>query len=307
MYSKINGTGSYLPKKILTNKDLEAFVDTTHEWIFKRTGIKQRHIAEGNETTSFMAVEAALEAIKFSTIEAKDIDLIVVATTTPDYIFPSTACLVQNKLNIVAPAFDIQAACTGFIYALSIADNFIKSGTNHNVLVIGSEKYSNLLNWNDRSTCVLFGDGAGAVILSASDKQGVISSQIYADGKYNDLLIAENMQIKMKGNDVFKVAVNTLGKLVDDTLEKNKLNKEDISWLVPHQANLRIINATAKKLSMSLDRVVVTIDKHANTSAASIPLALNEAIKDGRIKKNQILLLEAFGSGFTWGSALVRY
>ena len=307
MFSKIIGTGGYLPKKIVTNKDLESTVDTTDEWIIERTGIKQRHIAEQNETTSSMAVQASIDALSSANIQPEDIDLIIVATTTPDQIFPSTACIVQNKLKIKAPAFDIQAACTGFVYALSIADNYIKAGLNKNILVIGAEKYSNLLDWNDRSTCVLFGDGAGAVILSAQPEPGIISSHIHADGKYNDLLSVENNHIKMKGNEVFKVAVNTLSKLVDETLSVNNMTKSDVDWLVPHQANLRIIKAAAKKLSMSLDQVVVTVDKHANTSAASIPLALNEAVKDGRIKSDQVILLEAFGSGFTWGSVLLRY
>ena len=307
MYSKIIGTGGYLPNKILTNKDLESLVDTTDEWIVERTGIKQRHISEDNETSSSMATKASLDAIKSANIKNSQIDLIIVATTTPDQIFPSTACIVQNNLNIIAPAFDVQAACTGFIYALSIADNYIKTGTCKNVLVIGAEKYSNLLDWSDRSTCVLFGDGAGAVILSADSNEGIISSHIHADGQYNDLLSVEDKNIKMRGNEVFKVAVNTLSKLVDETLNKNNLDKSDIDWLVPHQANLRIIKAAAKKLSMSLDQVVVTVDKHANTSAASIPLALNEAVKDGRIKDDQVILLEAFGSGFTWGSVLLRY
>ena len=307
MFSKIIGTGGYLPKKIVTNKDLESTVNTTDEWIVERTGIKQRHIAEENETTSSMAVQASIDALSSANIQPEDIDLIIVATTTPDQIFPSTACIVQNKLKIKAPAFDIQAACTGFVYAVSIADNYIKAGLNKNILVIGAEKYSNLLDWNDRSTCVLFGDGAGAVILSAQSEPGIISTHIHADGKYNDLLSVENNHIKMKGNEVFKVAVNTLSKLVDETLSINNMTKSDIDWLVPHQANLRIIKAAAKKLSMSLDQVVVTVDKHANTSAASIPLALNEAVKDGRIKSDQVILLEAFGSGFTWGSVLLRY
>ena len=307
MYSRIIGTGSYLPEKILTNKNLESMVDTTDEWIVERTGIKQRHIAEDNESTSSMAINASIDAIESSGISAKDIDLVIVATTTPDQIFPSTACIVQNKLNIVAPAFDVQAACTGFIYALSVADNYIRTGMSKNILVIGSEKYSNLLDWNDRSTCVLFGDGAGAVVLSADSNQGIISSHIHADGQYNDLLSVENNQIKMKGNEVFKVAVNTLSKLVDETLTNNNMDKTSIDWLVPHQANLRIIKAAAKKLSLPLDQVVITVDNHANTSAASIPLALNEAVKDGRIKEDQVLLLEAFGSGFTWGSVLLRY
>lgn len=307
MHSKIIGTGGYLPLKILTNKDLESIVDTSDEWIFQRTGIKQRHIADDNETSSFMATQASIDAMQSANIKANDIDLIVVATTTPDQVFPSTACIVQNQLKIKAPAFDIQAACTGFIYALSIADNYIKTGMCKNILVVGSEKYSSLLDWGDRSTCVLFGDGAGAVVLSASSTHGIISSHIHADGIYNDLLNVQNNYIQMKGNEVFKIAVNTLGSLVDETLDKNNMEKKDIDWLIPHQANLRIIKATAKKLSMSMDQVVVTIDKHGNTSAASIPLALNEAVKDGRIKDDQVILLEAFGSGFTWGSVLLRY
>ena len=307
MYSRIIGTGSYLPQKVLTNKDLESLVDTTDEWIVERTGIKQRHIAADNESTSSMAINASIDAIKSSGLSEKDIDLVIVATTTPDQIFPSTACIVQNKLNIVAPAFDIQAACTGFIYAMSVADNYIRNGMSKNTLIIGSEKYSNILDWKDRSTCVLFGDGAGAVVLSADSKEGIISSHIHADGQYNDLLSVEGNHIKMKGNEVFKVAVNTLSKLVDETLDKNNMDKSSIDWLVPHQANLRIIKAAAKKLSLPLEQVVVTVDDHANTSAASIPLALNEAVKDGRIKEDQVLLLEAFGSGFTWGSVLLRY
>lgn len=307
MYSRIIGTGSYLPQKVLTNKDLESLVDTTDEWIVERTGIKQRHIAAENESTSSMAINASIDAIKSSGLSEKDIDLVIVATTTPDQIFPSTACIVQNKLNIIAPAFDIQAACTGFIYAMSVADNYIRNGMSKNTLIIGSEKYSNILDWKDRSTCVLFGDGAGAVVLSADSKEGIISSHIHADGQYNDLLSVEDNHIKMKGNEVFKVAVNTLSKLVDETLDKNNMDKSSIDWLVPHQANLRIIKAAAKKLSLPLEQVVVTVDDHANTSAASIPLALNEAVKDGRIKEDQVLLLEAFGSGFTWGSVLLRY
>ncbi len=307
MHSKIIGTGGYLPAKILSNKDLESIVDTSDEWIVERTGIKQRHICEKNETTSSMATKAALDAINSANIKNSDIDLIIVATTTPDMIFPSTANIVQNNLNIKAPAFDVQAACTGFIYAMTIADNFIKNGSSKNVLVIGAEKYSNLLDWSDRQTCVLFGDGAGAIVISSNINEGIISSHIHADGQYNELLDVKDNHIRMKGNEVFKVAVNTLSKLVDETLEKNNMKKTDIDWLVPHQANLRIIRAAAKKLSMSLDQVVVTVDKHANTSAASIPLALNVAVKDGRIERDQVILLEAFGSGFTWGSVLLRY
>ena len=248
MHSKIIGTGCYLPAKILTNKDLESMVDTSDEWIVERTGIKQRHICDESETTSSMATKAALDAIDSANIKNSDIDLIIVATTTPDMIFPSTANIVQNNLNIKAPAFDIQAACTGFIYAMTIADNFIKTGSAKKVLVIGAEKYSNLLDWNDRQTCVLFGDGAGAIVISCNSNEGIISSHIHADGQYNELLDVKDNRIRMKGNEVFKVAVNTLSKLVDETLEKNNMKKTDVDWLVPHQANLRIIKAAAKKI-----------------------------------------------------------
>jgi len=307
MFSKINGTGSYLPEKKLTNKDLESMVDTTDEWIFERTGIKQRHISSEKETSSFMGFKAAEDAIKSSNISKSDIDLIIVATTTPDHVFPSNACLIQQKLGIQTPAFDIAAACTGYIYALSVADSFIKSGVYENILVIGTEQYSKIIDWDDRTTCVLFGDGAGATIISKSKTKGIISTNIDADGKFSNLLCVPDKYITMKGNEVFKVAVNTMGKLVDDTLNQSGLKKEEINWLVPHQANYRIISATAKKLNMPMENVVVTVDKHGNTSAASIPLALDYAIKKGDIKQNELLLLEAFGSGFTWGSALIRY
>ena len=307
MYSSIIGTGSYLPKKILTNKEMESMVDTTDEWIYERTGIRQRHIGSEEESTSYMGFEAAKEALKSANIKKDQIDLIIVATTTPDKVFPSTACIIQNLLNIKAPAFDISAACTGFIYALSIADVYIKSGLHKNVLVIGSDKYSDIIDWKDRTTCVLFGDGAGAVVLSEANQPGILSTNIQADGKYNNLLTVSNDYIEMRGNEVFKVAVKTLGNLVDETLKENKMKKSDIDWLVPHQANLRIISATAKKLSMPIEQVVVTVGEHGNTSAASIPLALDKAVKDNRIKRKQIVLLEAFGSGFTWGSALLRY
>ncbi|MBH32277.1 MAG: 3-oxoacyl-ACP synthase [Gammaproteobacteria bacterium] len=307
MYSSIVGTGSYLPNKILTNKEMESIVDTTDEWIYERTGIRQRHIGNEQESTSYMGFKAAKDALNSANIKKDQIDLIIVATTTPDKIFPSTACIIQNLLNIEAPAFDISAACTGFIYALSIADIYIKSGLYKNVLVIGSDKYSDIIDWKDRTTCVLFGDGAGAVILSKANQPGILSTNIQADGKYNDLLTVSNNYIEMKGNEVFKVAVKTLGNLVDETLKENKMKKSDIDWLVPHQANLRIISATAKKLSMPIEQVVVTVGEHGNTSAASIPLALDKAVKDNRIKRKQIVLLEAFGSGFTWGSALLRY
>ena len=319
--SKITGTGGYLPEKVVTNADLEKIVDTTDEWITSRTGIKKRHLVVDGETTCDLAEKAALDAMDAAGISKEDIDLIIVATTTPDRIFPSTACLLQDRLDIHGcTAFDVQAVCTGFVYALGVADKFIKSGTHKTALVIGAETMSRTVDWNDRATCVLFGDGAGAVILEASDEPGILSTHLHADGKYKDLLtvpagVSENPALfqsgeaymQMKGNEVFKMAVNTLGRIVDETLEANNMEKSDIDWLVPHQANIRIINGTAKKLGMSMDRVVVTVHEHGNTSAASVPLALNEAVRDGRIKRGETVLLEAFGGGFTWGSALIKY
>ena len=282
IYSKIIGTGSYLPKKILTNKDLEASLDTSDDWITSRTGIKERHIADPNENTSDLAYEASLEAIKSANIDASDIDLIILATTTPDKVFPSTACTVQSKLNISCPAFDIQAVCTGFIYALSIADKFMKTNAAKNVLVIGADRMSSITDYTDRSNAILWGDGAGAVILSASKDPGILSTHIHADGKHEHLLhVPRNKKekgksdaIEMQGNQVFKFAVNTLDQIVDETLLANNLGKSDIDWVVPHQANIRILEATAKKLEMSMSKVIVTIDRHGNTSAASIPLAM---------------------------------
>jgi 3-oxoacyl-[acyl-carrier-protein] synthase-3 len=314
-YSRIAGTGSYLPKKILTNAELEHMVDTTDEWIFTRTGIRERHIVADDEATSDLALHAARNAIESAGIIANDIDLIIVATTTPDKIFPSTAVILQNKLGIAGcPAFDVQAVCSGFVYALATADNFIKSGAAKCALVIGAEAFSRIVDWTDRGNCILWGDGAGAVILQASDEQGVISTHLHADGNYEKMLhvprksdIGSRETVVMEGNAVFKVAVNTLDAIVDETLTANGMQKSDIDWLVPHQANIRILQATAKKLDMSMDRVVVTVDKHGNTSAASIPLALDVAVRDGRIKRGEIVLMEAFGGGFTWGSALIKY
>lgn len=320
IYSRITGTGSYLPEKILTNQDLEKMVETSDEWITDRTGIKERHIAE-SETTCDLAEQASHRAIKAAGLEPSDIDMIVVATTTPDRVFPSTACLLQQRLDIHGcPAFDIQAVCTGFVYALSVADLYVKSGTVKNALVVGAETLSNIIDWTDRSTCVLFGDGAGAVVLSASDEPGIHSTHIHADGQYKELLtvpagISEHPQqfkdgtarIQMKGNEVFKVAVNTLGRIVDETLAANNMSKSMIDWLVPHQANIRIIAATARKLNMSMDNVVVTVGEHGNTSAASIPLAFDIAVRDGRIKRGELIMMEAFGGGFTWGSALLTF
>ena len=319
--SKITGTGGYLPEKVMTNADLEKIVDTTDEWITSRTGIKKRHIVVDGETTCDLAEKAALNAMDAAGITKEDIDLIIVATTTPDRVFPSTACLLQDRLDIHGcTAFDVQAVCTGFVYALGVADKFIKSGTHKTALVIGAETMSRTVDWNDRTTCVLFGDGAGAVILETSDEPGILSTHLHADGKYKDLLtvpagVSENPALfqsgeaymQMKGNEVFKMAVNTLGRIVDETLAANNMEKTDIDWLVPHQANIRIINATAKKLSMSMDHVVVTVHEHGNTSAASVPLALNVAVRDGRIKRGETIMLEAFGGGFTWGSALIKY
>ncbi len=313
--SRIAGTGSYLPEKILTNADLEHMVDTTDEWIFSRTGIRERHIVADNEFTSDLALQAAYKAIESAGIKAEDIDLIIVATTTPDKIFPSTACILQRKLGIAGcPAFDVQAVCSGFVYALATADNFIKAGAAKCALVIGAESFSRITDWTDRGNCILWGDGAGAVILQASQKPGIISTHLHADGSYENMLHVPRKNdmsscdtVVMEGNGVFKVAVNTLDAIVDETLAANGMQKSDIDWLVPHQANIRILQATAKKLSMSMDRVVVTVDKHGNTSAASIPLALDVAVRDGRIKRGEIILMEAFGGGFTWGSALIKY
>ncbi len=320
-YARITGTGGYLPDNVVTNLELEKTVDTTDQWIRERTGIEQRHIAVEGQTTVDLAEQASLRAIEAAGINAKDIDLIVFATSTPDKIFPSSACILQARLDIHGcPAFDIQAVCTGFIYALAVAEKFVKTGTSKKALVVGAEVFSRILNWEDRTTCVLFGDGAGAVILEASEETGILSTHIHADGKYENLLrvpygIADGYDevkagkafVEMKGNEVFKMAVNTLGRIVDETLAANHMMKSDIDWLVPHQANTRIISATAKKLKMSMDQVVVTVNKHGNTSAASVPLALDVAVRDGRIKENELLLLEAFGGGFTWGSVLARF
>jgi 3-oxoacyl-[acyl-carrier-protein] synthase III len=313
IHSKIAGTGSYLPNKILSNLDLEKMVDTTDEWIFARTGIRQRHIVE-DERTSDLALQAAKKAIVAAGIEPSAIDLIIVATTTPDKIFPSVASMVQAKLGIqnTCPAFDIQAVCSGFVYALTTANNFIKAGGARCALVIGADTFSRITDYSDRSNCILWGDGAGAVVLQASDELGVISTHIHADGRYEEMLHVPRRDdgrnfVAMEGNPVFKMAVNTLDQIVDETLSANQMSKSDIDWLVPHQANIRILQATAKKLDMSMDKVIVTLDKQGNTSAASIPLALDTAVQDGRIQRGQVILMEAFGGGFTWGSALIKY
>jgi len=315
-HSRIAGTGSYLPERILTNAELERTIDTTDEWIFTRTGIRERHIIAEGQNTSDMALEASKKAIEAANIDIQSIDLIVLATTTPDRTFPSTACLLQQKLGIInCPAFDLQAVCSGFVYALATADNFIKAGAAKCALVVGAEAMSRITDWTDRSNCILWGDGAGAVILKASDEQGILSTHLHANGNYADMLTvpqgvsnqAGSKTILMEGNAVFKMAVNTLDAIVDETLAANGLEKSDVDWLVPHQANIRILQSTAKKLGMSMDRVVTTVDKHGNTSAASIPLALDVAVRDGRIKRGETILMEAFGGGFTWGSVLMKY
>ena len=315
IFSKIKGFGSYLPENILTNSDLESTLDTTDEWITSRTGIKKRHIIAENQYTSDLALEASKIAIKDANLNPNDIDLIIVATTTPDKIFPSTACILQKKLNIKeCPAFDVQAVCSGYIYALSVADNFIKTGSAKNVLVVGADAMSRITDYSDRSNAILWGDGSGAVVLSSSDEEGILSTHIHASGEYEELLHVPQKEkegvlratIEMRGNQVFKMAVNTLDMIVDETLNANKLSKEDIDWVVPHQANIRILEATAKKLNMSMDKVITTIEEQGNTSAASIPLALDFGVKENKIKPGHLILMEAFGGGFTWGSALIR-
>jgi len=321
IYSRIAGTGSYLPERVLTNADLEKLVDTSDEWIHDRTGIRQRHIAADGETTCDLAFHAATRAMEAAGVIGAEVDLIVLGTTTPDIIFPSTACLLQHRLGANGcAAFDVNAACSGFIYALAVADKFVRSGAAKCALVVGAETLSRMLDWSDRSTCVVFGDGAGAVVLKPDPEAGVLSTHLHADGSYKHLLYNpvgvsagftdeknHGVRVLMEGRDVFKVAVKTLDAVVEETLAANKLDKHDIDWLIPHQANLRIIAATAKRLDLPMERVVVTVDKHANTSAGSVPLALDHAVRSGRIKRGELLLLEAFGGGFTWGSALVRY
>ncbi|HKZ74107.1 MAG TPA: beta-ketoacyl-ACP synthase III [Steroidobacteraceae bacterium] len=323
MYSRIVGTGSYLPEKVLTNFDLEKMVDTTDEWIRDRTGIERRHIAAEGETTVDLAVPASRRAIEAAGVKPGDVDLIIFGTTTPDFVFPNCGVLLQERLGIGGdcPAFSIEAACSGFIYALSIADKFVRAGEAKCALVVGAETLSRITDWSDRKTAVLFADGAGAVVLKPDAEAGLISTHLHADGGYKDLLHCPvgvskgfgppggpvRMTIAMAGNEVFKVAVTKLGKAVDEALAANGLEKSAIDWLVPHQANIRIIQATARRLDMPMERVIVTVNEHGNTSTASVPLALDTGVRDGRIKRGQLLLLEAFGGGFTWGSALVRY
>jgi len=308
MHSKIIGTGSYLPEKVLTNFDLEKLVDTSHDWIVSRSGIHERHIAADNELCSDLALQASLRAIDAAGINANDIDLLIVATTTPDQVFPSTACILQYKLDIKnrGPAFDMQAVCGGFVYALNTADLYIRGGQAKTALVVGSETFSRILNWEDRTTSVLFGDGAGAVILQASEAPGIIAGKLHADGKHRDMLKADPL-VSMDGQAVFKFAVKVLSEVVEEVLEENHLSGSDINWLIPHQANIRIMEATAKKLGLGMDKVIVTVARHGNTSAASIPLALDTAVRDGRIQPGQNILLEAVGGGFTWGAVLIRW
>jgi 3-oxoacyl-[acyl-carrier-protein] synthase III len=319
MYSRIIGTGSYFPSQVRTNADLETMVETTDEWIIERTGIKERRIIADNETVATMGAQAALKAIEAAGIDKNSIDMIVMATTSASRALPSAACEVQRELDIPGiPAFDVAAACAGFCYALSIADQYVKSGMAKRVLVIGADCLSRLMSPEDRSMVILFGDAAGAVILEASEQPGILSTHIHADGKHSELLYVDN-PIRgveasvhtswgaMKGNEVFKVAVTRLSEVVEQTLAANQMDKSQIDWLVPHQANLRIISAVARKLDMSMDQVVINLDRYGNTSAATVPTALDEAVRDGRIQRGQTILLEAFGSGFAWASALVRY
>lgn len=306
-YSVIAGTGGYLPPTVFTNADWEKRVETSDAWIVERTGIHSRHIADANETASGMGAEAAKAAMQAANCLPEDIDMIVVVTGAPDKIFPSTACIIQEKLKIpTCIAFDLQAACTGFVYALSVADQYIKTGAVRSALVIGTELMSRLIDWSDRNTCVLFGDGAGAVVLKASDTPGILSTNLYAQGCYGDILTADPL-IYMEGRKVFKIAVTKLGEMVQDILHKHQLTSDQIDWLIPHQANIRIIQATAEKLGLPMEKVICTVATHSNTSSASIPLALDAAVRDGRVQRGQKLLLEAFGGGLTWGSALVNY
>ncbi|QQP96373.1 beta-ketoacyl-ACP synthase III [Lysobacter enzymogenes] len=322
IYARIAGTGSYLPAQVVTNDELAKRVETSDEWIRTRTGIRQRHVAAEGETTVDLAYQASLRALEAAGVRPEEIDLIVLGTTTPDLIFPSSACLLQHRLGANGcPAFDVNAACSGFVYALTVADKFIRSGAAKTVLVVGAETLTRMLDWTDRSTCVLFGDGAGAVVLKADSETGILSTHLHADGGKKELLWNPvgvsagfkpdehnaGVRVLMTGNEVFKHAVKALDSVVEETLEANGLDRHEIDWLIPHQANLRIIEATAKRLDMPMERVIVTVDKHGNTSSGSVPLALDEAVRSGKVQRGQLLLLEAFGGGFTWGSALLRY
>ena len=319
-YSRIVGTGRYLPEKIMTNFDLEKIVDTTDEWIRTRTGVERRHVVEPEQTTSDMCCEAARVAMRDAGVKPEDIDFVVTGTTTPDVVFPNISTIIQHRLGIPAcPAFSLEAACTGFIYALTTADKFMKSGEAKCALVMGAECITKLIDWDDRNTCVLFGDGAGAAIVRPSDEPGIMACHLGADGQYRELLhypygVSHHLElagtdagrIMMKGNEVFKVAVTTLGNVAAETLENAGIPKEELDWLIPHQANIRIIQATAKRLGLPMDKVILTVQDHGNTSAASVPMALDVGRRDGRIREGQLILMEAFGGGFTWGSVLMR-
>jgi 3-oxoacyl-[acyl-carrier-protein] synthase-3 len=322
IYSRIAGTGSCLPERVVTNDELSKTVDTSDEWIATRTGIRQRHVAGEGETTVSLSKTAALRAMENAGVTPDEIDLIILGTTTPNLIFPSSACLLQAELGIAGcPAFDVNAACSGFIYALTVADNFIRSGSAKTALVVGAETLTRMIDWSDRGTCVLFGDGAGAVVLKADHETGILSTHLHADGSKKELLwnpvgVSEGfkpeeenagVRVLMTGNEVFKHAVKALDAVVEEALEANGLDRHEIDWLIPHQANLRIIEATAKRLDMPMDRVIVTVDRHGNTSSGSVPLALDEAVQSGKVQRGQLVLLEAFGGGFTWGSVLLRY
>jgi len=320
-YARILATGSALPERVVTNADLEKIVDTSDEWIRTRTGIRERRVAADGETTGDLAFRAARQALQDAGVKASDLDMVILGTTTPDIVFPATACLIQNRLGANGcMAFDVNAACSGFVYALGVANNFVRTGQVRRALVIGAETLTRMVDWSERETCVLFGDGAGAVVLEASDEPGILATCLHADGGYKDLLYNpvgvsvgfkdeknHGVRIAMRGREVFKVAVKTLDALVDETLQAANMHADEIDWLIPHQANLRIIEATAKRLNMPMEQVVVTVDKHANTSSGSVPLALDAAVRSGHVKRGQNLLLEAFGGGFTWASAMVRY
>jgi 3-oxoacyl-[acyl-carrier-protein] synthase-3 len=316
--ARISGTGGYLPERIVTNDELAKSIDTSDEWIFSRTGIRQRHIAAADELTSDLALHASRRALEAAGVSVADVGLIIVATTTPDVIFPSTACILQGKLGAAnSAAFDVQAVCSGFVYALATADALVRVGNYRHALVVGAEVYSRILDWEDRATCVLFGDGAGAVVLSATDVPGILSSHLHADGQYKGILsvpgnvrkgmVCGSPYLSMDGNAVFKLAVKVLGEVTDEALAANGLAADALDWLIPHQANIRIIQATARRMKMPMEKVVVTVDRHANTSAASIPLALDIAVRDGRIQPGQLVLMEGVGGGFTWGAVLARF
>ena len=311
-FARIIGTGSYLPAKVITNFDLEKTLDTSDEWITARTGIKERRIVT-DQNTCDLALEASIKALSMAELKPEDIDLIILSTTTPDKIFPATATILQNRLGASCPAFDLQAVCAGFVFALTTAQQYIENGAAKNILVVGSETMSRIVDWNDRSTAILFADGAGAVILSADNNTGIKHSKLYSDGNYlsslhvNNNRINELGTIEMEGNEVFKIAVNKLSEVAEETLTDCNMTSEDIHWMVPHQANIRIINAIAKRIKLPLDKVILTLDKHGNTSAASIPLALDTGVRDGRIKKGDTLLFEGIGGGFSWGSILLEY